>query len=349
MTGDPPTDATHPGQAASSKKGAHSTWVELSIEADGEAAEAVSAVFNRYRPGRVVFEELLPEAGEETLTRVKTFVASDQEALISKIEQDLWHLSQAYPLAALSTRQLSQSDWMDAWKADYGVQRIGRRIVVKPSWRDHADEGGSLVIEIDPGMAFGTGLHPSTRLSLMAMEKHAQIGDAVLDVGTGSGILAIAAAKMGAARVVAIDVDHAALKVALENVVRNRVSDVVSLQEATLCPVSEGRQFAGAANTFDADGSWTGAFDLLVMNILAPVIMDSAAGIADCLEANGTFVVSGLTKSQATEVRQALQRAGLDVMQTLTEQDWVALVGHLSSAGPEVADAAPGVDATAGS
>lgn len=331
MTGEPQGDATHANQAPTPDCGSDTAWIELTIEADGEAAEAVSALFNRYSPGAVVFEELLPEKGQDTLTRVKTYLSGAQGSMISEIRQALWHLSQAYPLPPLSTRVLSPADWMEAWKADYGVQHIGRRIVVKPSWRDHAAAAGSVVIEIDPGMAFGTGLHPSTRLSLAAIESHARVGHVVLDVGTGSGILAIAAAKMGAAQVVGIDVDPTALRVAQENVARNQVLDIVSFQRASLCPVPDRNGLAGAVGIFNADGSWTGAFDLLVMNILAPVIVESAPAIATCLAEGGIFVVSGLTKPQAAEVRLALREAGLAVLRQQSEKDWVALVGHLSA------------------
>jgi len=331
MTGDPQMDAAHASQALTANQGSDTKWIELSIEADGEAAEAVSAVFNRYSPGTVVFEELLAEEGREVLTRVKTFLPADQESLVGEIQQALWHLSQVSPLAPLSTRQLSQADWMNAWKSDYVAQQIGNRIVVKPSWNDHPATVGSIVIELDPGMAFGTGLHPSTRLSLVAMEEYTQAGNVVLDVGTGSGILAIAAAKMGAARAVGIDVNPTAVRVAQENVERNKVGDIVSVQRASLYPVPERNELAGAVGLFNADGSWTGAFDLLVMNILAPVIVKSAAAIAACLASDGIFVVSGLTKLQAPEVRRALRAAGLVVLKQRTRKDWVALVGRLSA------------------
>jgi len=331
MTGNPKVDAAHVSQDLTPEHVSDTDWIELSIEADGEAAEAVSALFNQYGPGRVVFEELLPEAGAETLSRVKTFLPSDQESLVGQIQQALWHLSQVYPLAPLSARQLSQDDWMEAWRAAYGVQHIGHHIVVKPSWQEHAAPAGSIVIEIDPGMAFGTGLHPSTRLSLAAIEEHTRVGDAVLDAGTGSGILAIAAAKMGAARVVGIDIDPTALRVARDNVARNQAADIVSLQRASLCSVPTRGEATDAVAIFNADESWTGAFDLLVMNILAPAIVESASAIATCLKPDGIFVVSGLTKLQAAEVRRALGAAGLSVVRQRTQKDWVALVGHRSS------------------
>ena len=339
--------AAHVSQDINPENAKDTDWIELSIQVDGEAAEAVSAVFNRYSPGRVVSEELLPEKSPETLNRVKTYLPTDQESLISEIEQALWHLGQIYPLAPLSIRQLSQDDWMEAWKADYAVQHIGRRIVVKPSWQDYAAAAGSIVIDIDPGMAFGTGLHPSTRLSLVAMEEHALIGDTVLDVGTGSGILAIAAAKLGAAHVVGIDIDHTALRVAQENVARNRAADIVSLQRASLCPVSTRSEPMDAVAVFNVDGVWTGAFDLLVMNILAPVIVESAPAIATCLTPGGIFVVSGLTEPQAPEVRRALRAEGLTVVRQRTQKDWVALVGRRSARpGKAVGAALPLVSTT---
>jgi len=348
MTGDPQHHAAHRGQADTPNRGSDSDWIELSIEADGEAAEAVSAVFNQYCPGTVVFEQLAADKGANPLMRVKAYLPSDQASLLDTVQQTLWHMSQAYPLAELSTRHLSQADWMDAWKADYGVQHIGHRVVIKPSWQQHVAPVGTIMIEIDPGMAFGTGLHPSTRLSLEAIEDQLQVGDVVLDVGTGSGILAIAAAKMGASRVMAIDVDPIAVKVARQNVRRNRVADLVSLQCASLYPAPDRTEISGSAEVFNLEGDWSGAFDLLVMNILAPVIIRSATAIAALLAPEGTFVVSGLTDGQTPSVRLALRGAGLTVVRQRRQQDWVALVGHLSAKRHRAANNAPLVEARTG-
>ncbi len=311
-------------------------WIEISLEADGEVAEAVSAVFHEHSLCGAIVEELWSETSQPDVVRVKTFLPTDQQASLSQIEEAVWHLGQIYPLPPLSVRRLAETDWQEAWKADYDVQRIGRRTVIKPSWQSYAAAPDEIVIELDPGLAFGTGLHPSTRLCLLAEEKHLRASDSVLDVGTGSGILAVAAAKMGAGRVVALDADDTALKVAIENIVRNRVQDTVSLQRASLCELSFGEELDGPVRTFNADGLWDGAFDLLLMNILANVIVRSAEAISNCLAADGVFVVSGITEDQEQTVRQALTAAGLTVLERSTQKDWVALVGRQTRPGKEI-------------
>jgi len=310
-------------------------WIEISMEADGEVAEAVSAVFHEYSVCGAIVEELWSEAPQPDVVRVKTFLPTDQEASLSQIEQAVWHLGQIYPLPPLSVRHLAETDWREAWKADYDVQRIGRHTVIKPSWQSYAAAPDEIVIELDPGLAFGTGLHPSTRLCLLAAEKHLRASASVLDVGTGSGILAVAAAKMGAGKVVAVDADGTALKVAQENIVRNDVQETVSLQRASLYPLSPSEGPDGPVGTFNAHGLWDGAFDLLLMNILANVIVRSAEAISACLAVDGVFVVSGITEAQEQTVRQALTAAGLTVLERYTQKDWVALVGRQARLGKE--------------
>ncbi|UCC75514.1 MAG: 50S ribosomal protein L11 methyltransferase [Anaerolineales bacterium] len=310
-------------------------WIEISMEADGEVAEAVSAVFHEHSVCGAIVEELWSETSQPDVVRVKTFLPTDQEANLSQIEEAVWHLGQIYPLPPLSVRHLAETDWQEAWKSDYDVQRIGRRTVIKPSWQSYGATPDEIVIELDPGLAFGTGLHPSTRLCLLAAEKHLRASDSVLDVGTGSGILAIAAARMGAGKVVAVDADGTALKVAQENIVRNGVQETVSLQRASLYELSPGEGPDGPVGTFNATGLWDGAFDLLFMNILANVIVRSAEAISTCLAVDGLFVVSGIIEAQEQIVRQGLTAAGLTVLERYTQKDWVALVGRQTRLGKE--------------
>lgn len=219
---------------------------------------------------------------------------------------------------------------MEAWKSDYGIQRIGCRVVIRPSWQSYTAAPDQVVIELDPSLAFGTGLHPSTQLCLVALEEYLQPGDRVLDVGTGSGILCIAAAKLGASSVVAVDIDNVALDVARENIARNSVQKVISLQRASLHPLSTSDQPGARVETFNALGTWNGAFDLLLMNIFANVIVRSAEAIAACLTADGLFIASGITEPQEHMIRQALAAAGLTVAKRRVQKDWVALIGRLA-------------------
>ena len=309
--------------------------IEISVEIDGEAAEAVSTVFNQYGQGGTVIEELHPaDLSLPPIVRAKTFLSEENQATLPRIEEALWHLGCIYPLPSPTVRWLSEADWADAWKVGYKPQRIGRRIRIQPSWQPCEPSADQIVIELDPGLAFGTGLHPSTRLCLLALEDCAQPGQRVLDVGTGSGILSIAAARLGAGSIVAIDIDDLALQVARENIARNGVQASISLSKASLTPPTtcDWPVPNGRVEVFNADGQWSGAFDLIVMNILAEVIAGSAKELARCLAPDGTFILAGIIQAREALVREALAEAGLDVRRRLVQKDWVALIGGKESA-----------------
>lgn len=316
--------------------------IEISVEIDGEAAEAVSTVFNQYGQGGTVIEELHPEnLSLPPIVKAKTFLSEENQAALSRIEEALWHLGRIYPIPSPSVRWLSEADWADAWKVGYKPQRIGRRIRIQPSWQPCEPRADQVVIELDPGLAFGTGLHPSTRLCLLALEDCVQPVQRVLDVGTGSGILSIAAAKLGAGSIVAIDIDDLALQVARENIARNGVQASISLSKASLTPPTTYDWPApnGRVEVFDADGHWNGAFDLILMNILAEVIAGSARELARCLAVGGTFILAGIIQAREALVREALAEAGLGVRRRLVQKDWVALIGGKESAHSDTATA----------
>jgi ribosomal protein L11 methyltransferase len=301
--------------------------IEITVETDNEAAEAVSAVFSEYSQSGPVVEEIWSDGVQLPTIRVKTFVPAEHGGSLPRIEEALWHLRQIYPFPAPTIRWLSPADWAEAWKTDYTVQHIGRHIVVKPCWRSHATSSDEVVIELDPGLAFGTGLHPSTRLCLRALEDNLRPGDRVLDAGTGSGILAIAAVKMGADSAVALDIDRMALETAQANLVRNGVQEKVSLRRASLCPVADSDCRNDPVPTFQDSTSVAKGFDLVLMNILAKVIIQSAEAMAACLSAEGKFIISGIIEPQEESVRQALAAVGLSVSERRAQKDWVALSG----------------------
>jgi ribosomal protein L11 methyltransferase len=292
-------------------------WLEVSVQVDGEAAEAVSEVFNRYGHGGAVIEEAISGTGEAvggTLT-VKVYLPFEdgQAAGQREIEEALWHLSQLYPIPVPRFHHLSEEDWAHAWKKHYQVLRVGQRIVVKPSWQAYIPQPDDVVIELDPGMAFGTGLHPSTRLCLVALEGHVAPDMEVLDVGTGSGILAIAAARLGAGPVLALDIDPVAVKTARANVAANEVEHVVRVEP-------------GSWPTLE---SHDGAFDIVLVNILAETIVELLnEGLVRCLKEAGLIVVSGIIESRQAMVVEALGAQSVDIVQRLQEKDWVTLVGR---------------------
>ena len=185
-------------------------WLEARLQADGEAAESISDFFNRIGTGGAVLEELAEDGNTDDSRRsywVKAYVpvGTEGEELEQRrrIEEGLWHLAQIYPFGDVEFRLLSFQDWSEAWKKSYKPLAVGRHIVIKPSWCAWEAGPEQVIVEIDPGQAFGTGLHPSTQLCLMELEKWAAPGQKVLDLGTGSGILAITAARLGVDRVLA--------------------------------------------------------------------------------------------------------------------------------------------------
>jgi ribosomal protein L11 methyltransferase len=209
-------------------------WIEISVRADGEAAEAVSELFNRLnaRPdgagGAVTEVSGFDPVGEDhqPVVTVRTYLpvdGSDTPQRQGRIEEGLWFLGRIHTLGETQVRALAEVDWTSAWKASYHPFRIGRRILVVPAWlRGQVPVGPETVpIVLDPGMAFGTGLHPSTQLCLLAMEEVVAPGKRILDAGCGSGILTIAACLLGAASVDAFDVDPIAVRASEENLALN--------------------------------------------------------------------------------------------------------------------------------
>ncbi len=293
-------------------------WLEVSVHVDGEAAEAISEVFNRYGHGGAVIEHLLSggSAAHDDVDEmiVKAYIAPDNPDLRRQIEEALWHLGQLYPIPEPSFRVLSTEDWAEAWKAHYAVLHVGRQTVIVPQWLEYRAQPGEVIVTLDPGMAFGTGTHPTTRLCLTALEALATPGMNVLDLGTGSGILAISAAKQGAASVLALDVDEIAVAAAQENVAANDVGSVVHVEAGSMEKAS-------------------GPHDLILVNILAGVICElMGRGLAGLLKPGGTLVASGIIDFQEAQVRAALSEWGLEIVDRLAEQDWLALIARSPSA-----------------
>lgn len=303
------------------------TWLELAVEADVEAVEAVSEILSRFAPGGTAVEpgfDLVDQGlgaridpSRPAIVRAYLPVADElaARAPIAKATEALGHL-QAFglrPIGELRSRFVHDEDWASAWKAHFPVLRIGRRLVIRPSWRRHRRQPGDVVIALDPGMAFGTGLHPTTRLCLLGLEELADAGtlhDArVLDVGCGSGILAIAAIKLGSAEAVGLDTDPIAIGSTAANARRNRVIRSVRVREGTL-------------------PSGDAAFDLVLANLIAGLLVPMAASLRDELRPGGTLVASGVFRDREQDVRGAFEGAGLAIVERGIEGDWVRLTAE---------------------
>lgn len=306
----------------------NSYWLEVGVDVDGEAAEAVSATLQQYAyKGGVVIEQMGDPNDPDPLALqpeivVKIYVPDykDTPDLRRRIDEALYFLGLLYPVPEPRYRKIVDEDWSTTWRKNYKPFRIGRRVWIQPSWL-HAEnvDNDDLVITLDPGMAFGTGLHPSTRMCIEAMEKLVQPGFSMLDIGTGTGILAIVAAGFGATKVLALDTDRIAVRTARENVKQNHVSKQIELLQGSLASIGP--------------SEW----DIVVVNILAPVIIGLIQQeLISYLSPAGRIIMSGIIDDQVDGVRNALAQAGGEVTRKLTTGDWVSLVAKQKAPHPRL-------------
>jgi ribosomal protein L11 methyltransferase len=306
---------------------APAAWLELAVEADLEAVETVSEILGRVASGGIAVEPAFDLVDDGLGARVdpsrpavvRGYVPaadpSAAEAAATQVADALGHL-QAFDLRGigdLRTRIVHEADWAEAWKAFFPVLRVGRRLVIRPTWRDHRARLDDVVIALDPGMAFGTGLHPTTRLCLAALELLADDGrlDAtrVLDVGCGSGILAIASVRLGAASALGVDTDPIAIDATLANARRNRLGRRIEAR-------------AGSVPTGEPP------FDVVVANLIAGVLVPLARDLYAELRPGGSLVASGIFVDREAEVRMAFEAAGLEPTDRSVDGDWIALTGR---------------------
>ena len=301
-------------------------WLEISVRTDGEGAEAVAEVLRPFAyQESVVLEQLGddstadPDALESVVT-VKIYIPEEEDtpAVRRRIEEILYHMSRLYPFPEPVFRQLADEDWANAWKDHYRPFRLGRRLKIWPTWlpreSDEDTRPDDIVLVLDPGMAFGTGLHPTTQGCLRALEDIVAPGMSVLDAGTGSGILAIAAAKLGATEVAAFDTDSLAVRATADNATQNGVTESIRVWRGELDSV----------RTMVKRQVW----DVVVANILAPIIIQllSEKGLFDYVAPGGRLILSGIILEQGPSVEEAIAAAGGQVERTITAGDWITYI-----------------------
>lgn len=296
-------------------------WHELSVVVDAETVEPVTELLGRYgfNNGVAIDEPYVQDGDGDHLQIdprgryvVRTYIAeSDLEpGVVEAVRQGLWHLGQIGSVGELGMSQLKEEDWANAWKAHFAAHRVGERVVVRPPWQDYDAFGDDVIVELDPGMAFGTGLHPSTKLSVQGVEEVVSVGDRVLDVGTGSGILAIAALKIGAAHADGVDVESVAVDAARDNAARNAVADRFVVERGSVGP---GEPFQRQ-------------YDVVLANIIARILIELANPLVAATRAGGSLVLAGIIESREREVIDAFAARGADVVTRRQIDDWVSLV-----------------------
>lgn len=286
-------------------------WAEMTVACAPELTDAVSYAFIQAGCGGVML------TGQDPVVIQGSLPVSDE--LTPRLTELQNHLDrfEEFGLPPLrdriTLRYAEDEDWADAWRKYFKPLHLGKRIVVKPSWELYEPQPGELILELDPGMAFGTGGHPTTRLCIEALEERITLDDRVADIGTGSGILSIAAARLGASDVFATDIDELPRRIALENVARNELGDTLHI--------------------LDMDEFHVRATDcnLVVANIVANTIVELAPSIADRIVEGGIFIGSGIVEEHHDLVRDALAAVGLQHAETKRDDIWVCLISRKRS------------------
>lgn len=306
-------------------------WSELSIHTTNDAVEAISNILHEAGASGVVIEDsdelererenvfgeiysLNPDDFPVDGVRVKAYLAETSFLLetveeiklainnLQKFNIDIGH-------NVVTVQEVDEEDWATAWKKYYHPVKISNRFTIVPTWEDYervnTDE---LIIELDPGMAFGTGTHPTTVMCLQALEKTVQLDSSVIDVGTGSGVLSIGAAKLGASKIHALDLDEVAVRSAIENITLNKVEDIVQVTHGNLLDnVNE-------------------QVDIVVANILAEIIMTFTEDAFSIVKDGGLFITSGIIATKKEDVRESLQQAGFEIEEVMMMEDWVTII-----------------------
>lgn len=295
-------------------------WVEVSLVVTPEQGEAVAEVIGRFSREGVVIEQAARQDNrqEENLledqVRVYGYFFADAsvEERKGQLEEALWHLGQIQALPPAQYQLIQDENWMSAWKHQYKPIQIGQKFVIIPAWLEERFPG-RLPILINPGMAFGTGTHPTTQLCLELIEKFLQPGDSLFDIGCGSGILSIAAARLGAARVCAVDIDPASIESTRENCALNQVEALVEIAQGSSLLIASGHFGQTQA-------------PVVAANILASVISSMLAdGLAELVAPHGLLILSGILDHQAESILNLAAEHGLSLVEQRQSKDWIAL------------------------
>lgn len=307
-------------------------WSEISIHTTNEAVEPISHILHEAGASGVVIEdpfELIKEREDQfgeiyqldpndypeegvivkAYIPVNSFLGETVDAIKESINNLIIH-DIDIGLNKVTISEVNEEEWATAWKKYYNPVKISERFTVVPTWEEYTPvNSDELIIELDPGMAFGTGTHPTTVMCIQALERTVKPGDEVIDVGTGSGVLSIAAALLCATEIRAFDLDEVAVKSARLNIKLNKVQDRVSVAQNNLL-----------------DGIEDGSADVIVANILAEVILRFTDDVARVVKPGGTFIASGIIQAKKDLVKDAIISEGFSIVETIVMEDWVAII-----------------------
>ena len=294
-------------------------WLELSVEAPPEYVEPLTHIFYRYGEGGVAIEspaDFSPDEGERApqpkTLKVVTFVPLDESARTRKsnIEVAVRLVGHFASISEIKEREVEEEDWESNWKEYFHPIRVGSNLVICPTWRSHKSLEGDVLIKLDPGMAFGTGHHPTTRMCMELLETLIVGGEKVIDVGCGSGILSISAAKLGAGDILGIEVESRSVEVALENCKLNGISPQVTILNGS----------------FPEIRVENASFDVALANIAAKVVINLSEYIAGAVAIGGRLVLSGILKDTLKDVEKEYFLYGVHFDKVLVDGDWTAVL-----------------------
>ena len=303
-------------------------WCEISIQTSHEAVELIAEIFRDLGASGVVIEDPelvndyitsgkwdytdIPIAKETEVVVEKAYlpVNGELEGRIQTLQQEIKALESRgvnTAPAVLTTTELQDEDWSDTWKQYFHTEKPGERVVIKPTWEEYEPKDDEVVIELDPGAAFGTGTHATTSMCIRQLEKLVKPGMTVFDVGTGSGILSIISAKLGATNIQAVDYDDSVLKIVEENLEQNNVEDIISVAQSDLMQNVHGKA------------------ELVIANIIADIIIRLFDQLDEHLEQGGTLLTSGIIEDRIEDVLVAAEKHGYGVVERMENKGWACI------------------------
>tara|TARA_Y100000588_G_scaffold103235_1_gene112452 strand:+ start:754 stop:1656 length:903 start_codon:yes stop_codon:yes gene_type:complete len=294
-------------------------WLELCVDVPPEFVEPISHIFYKYGYGGVSIEtpaDFNPDEGEvapvpETFS-VRTYIPKDDstDERRANIEIGVKLINHLHPIEPLKETEIKDEDWETNWKQYFHPIRVGRKLVICPTWQEHASLRDDVIIFLDPGMAFGTGHHPTTRMCMELLEDTIVGGEKIIDLGCGSGILSVTAVKLGALSSIGFEIENNASKVAKENCVLNGVDESVEVFNSTL-----------------PDNRYSeGDFDLALANISAKVIIELADHLTKGLRSGGKLILSGVLENALEDVRDVFEPLGVVFEKVMIDSDWTAVL-----------------------